>query len=141
MGMNVANCPRCGKVYVKNHRDVCPACIKEIDLQLENCLKYLKQNRGTTIQDLSEATEVPVKQIAKFIREGRISIIGAPNMTYPCEVCFTPIRESNICESCRQRLAKDVTNSKEDEDREKEIRKQENKVTFNITDRLKDRLK
>lgn len=139
MSMNVENCPRCGKIYVKNFRDVCPECVKDIDNQYEKCVKFLRDYRKGTISELSEATEVSIKQITKFIREGRISIVNAPNMSYPCEVCGTLIRENSICLSCRQRLAKDVSNAREDENRAGELRKQEGQMSFNISDRLRKR--
>ncbi|NRF93646.1 flagellar protein [Paenibacillus frigoriresistens] len=137
--MNVANCPRCGKIFVKGFAEVCPNCVKDLEQQYEKCLKYLRENKGVTINDLSEATGVAVKQITKFIRDGRISILHAPNMSYPCEVCGTLIRENTICESCRLKLVKDVRNNAEDERRSQERVRQENKVTFNIQDRLKDK--
>lgn len=106
--MNIANCPRCGKLFTKNFRDVCPNCIKEIDHEYSLCAEHLRQNKGLTTHELSDATGVSVRQISKFIREGRISIIGAPNLGYPCEVCATMIREGNMCQDCRTRLIKDV---------------------------------
>ncbi|MED4600705.1 flagellar protein [Paenibacillus validus] len=137
MSLNVANCYRCGKIYVKNMHGLCPNCIKDIESQYEKCLKYLREYRTCTIHELSEATEVPVKQITKFIREGRISIKNNPNMSYSCEVCGTAIKDHTICDSCRTRLAKDASNMMEDDQRKKE--KQEGKVTFNIKDRLHER--
>jgi flagellar operon protein (TIGR03826 family) len=139
MGMNVANCPRCGRIFVKGFNEVCPNCMKENELQYEKCLKYLRENKGCSINDLSEATEVTIRQITKFIKEGRISIINAPNMSYPCEVCGTLIRENPICDSCRSKLVKDVRNNSEDEIRKQELQKKDSKVSFNIQDRLKDR--
>ncbi|WP_036708327.1 flagellar protein [Paenibacillus pinihumi] len=110
--MNLGNCPRCGKLYQLNLRNLCPACIKEIDKQYELCSDTLRKTPGLSINELSEETGVSTKQITKFIREGRISIINAPNMSYPCEVCGTLIRENNICNDCRQRLVKDVNSVK-----------------------------
>jgi flagellar operon protein (TIGR03826 family) len=139
MSLNVANCPSCGRVYVKNLQNLCPNCLKGIELQYEKCLKFLKENRGCTITELSEGTEVSVRQITKFIREGRISIKGNLNITYECEVCGTAIREQTICEPCRSRLAKESSQLKEDEIRKKNLEVQDNKAAFNIRDRLKDR--
>jgi ribosome-binding protein aMBF1 (putative translation factor) len=82
---------------------------------------------------------VSIRQITKFIREGRISIKDAPNMGFPCEVCGTNIREGSICESCRSKLAKDMSNSQEDAARRQERLQQEHKGTYNIQDRLKNR--
>jgi len=106
--MSLENCPRCGRLFAKNFRDVCPACIREIDKEYELCAEYLRKNRGTMITDLSEETGVSIRQITKFIREGRISLMDAPNMTYPCESCGTMIRDNNLCDSCRKRLLKDT---------------------------------
>lgn len=139
MSMNVANCPRCGKIYVKGFVELCPNCVKEQELQYEKCLKYLRENKSVNITELSDATGVSIKQITKFVREGRISIYNAPNMSYPCEVCGTLIRENTICELCRQKLVKDVRNTSEDERRDEERRQQENRITYNIHDRLKNK--
>lgn len=102
--MNLANCPRCGKLFAKGIRDVCPACVREIDKQYESCANYLRENRGASITELSDATEVSIKQITKFIREGRISLMDAPNLAYPCESCGVLIQTNNLCDNCRKRL-------------------------------------
>ncbi|KEO78608.1 MULTISPECIES: TIGR03826 family flagellar region protein [Paenibacillus] len=106
--MNLDNCPRCGKLFIMNVRGICQNCIKEIEIEYERCVKHIRENKGIHMHELSEATEVSVKQITTFIREGRISIANAPNMTYPCEVCGIPIREGHMCDSCRTRLTKDL---------------------------------
>lgn len=109
--MNVDNCPRCGRLYVKNIRDLCQPCVKELEYQYEICVEYLRKNRGTNIQELSDATEIPIKEITRFIREGRISIANAPNMMVPCEVCGTLIRDGHMCDSCRSRLTRDLADA------------------------------
>ncbi|OXM86367.1 flagellar protein [Paenibacillus rigui] len=139
MSLNVDNCQRCGKIYVKNNYGLCGNCIKEIDLQYEKCLKYLREHRTCFIHELSEATDVSIKQITKFIKEGRISIKNNPNISYSCEICHEPIREHNICDSCRQRISKDASNMHEDEQRKQTLLDDKNRVSFNIKDRLQDR--
>jgi flagellar operon protein (TIGR03826 family) len=136
--MNVENCPRCGKIFAKNFRDVCPNCMREIDKEYENCANYLRENKGATIIELSEATEVSIKQITKFIREGRISMINAPNLSYPCESCGTLIRDSHICDICRARLDKDKRNMLEDiANKEARMRQQKNSVVYKSLDKYK----
>lgn len=138
--MNIENCPRCGKIFVKNIRGVCYACMKELDQQCNQCIEYLRENRQCMIQELSEATGVSVKQITLFIREGRISIADNPKLAYSCEVCGTMIREHKICDGCRQRLAKGIKDAEEDEKRKQEARSQEGRMSYNIRDRLKNRI-
>ncbi|ASA26525.1 TIGR03826 family flagellar region protein [Paenibacillus donghaensis] len=107
--MNLDNCPRCGRLYVKNIMDLCQPCIKDLEHEYEICVNYLRENRGTNIQELSDATDISIKEITRFIREGRISIANAPNMMYPCEVCGTLIRDGHMCDNCRSRLRKDLS--------------------------------
>lgn len=109
--MDIANCPRCGKVFARNFRDICQKCYAEIEQEYVACAEYLRENRGTAITELSEATGVSIKQITKFVKEGRISMVDAPNLTYPCESCGMPIREGNMCTSCRDRLKADITSA------------------------------
>ncbi|WP_159885428.1 TIGR03826 family flagellar region protein [Paenibacillus puerhi] len=138
MSLNVANCNRCGKVYMKNNYGLCPACIKGIEAEYEKCLNFLRDHRQCTIQELSDETGVEMKQIMKFIREGRISIKNNPNMAYSCEACAAPIREGNICEPCRTRLMKETSGLMEDEQKRRE-REANKGVTYKIKDRLEDR--
>ncbi|EJW18415.1 flagellar protein [Paenibacillus alvei] len=107
--MELSNCPRCGILFAKAFRDLCPNCLKQIEQEYERCVAYLREERQATMQELSEATEVSVRQITRFIKEGRISIYQAPNLTYDCEICHKPIREGNMCEPCRNRLVKEFT--------------------------------
>ncbi|WP_435172231.1 TIGR03826 family flagellar region protein [Paenibacillus glycanilyticus] len=136
--MNVENCPRCGKIFAKNFRDVCPACIREIDKEYELCSTYLREQKGAVITELHEATGVSIKQITKFIKEGRISLLNAPNLMYPCEVCGTLIRENNICGNCRARLIKDTQHMYEDEARNAALRADE-RVSYKGIDKYKNR--
>jgi len=134
--MNLGNCPRCGRLYALNFRDVCSNCIKEMEQEYQICVDYLRENKGANIQELSDATEVSIKTITKFIREGRISIENAPNMMYPCEVCGMLIREGHMCDSCRTRLTKDLAGAA------REVgQKDNNQVggrTYNAVDKLRN---
>ncbi|PYE50653.1 flagellar protein [Paenibacillus barcinonensis] len=134
--MNLGNCPRCGRLYALNFRDVCSNCIKEMEVEYQTCVDYLRENKGANIQELSDATEVSIKTITKFIREGRISIENAPNMMYPCEVCGMLIREGHMCDSCRTRLTKDLASAA------REVGQKENNQvggrTYNAVDKLRD---
>jgi flagellar operon protein (TIGR03826 family) len=135
--MNLDNCPRCGRLYVKNILNLCQPCIKELEHEYETCVIYLRENRGTTIQELSDATEISIKEITRFIREGRISIANAPNMMYPCEVCGTLIRDGHMCDNCRNRLRKDLTNASK-ESAAVDSSKKPSEGAYRVVDKLRD---
>lgn len=113
MQLRVQNCPRCGRVFVPAMHDVCQNCVKEIEEEYEKCYKYLRENRECTIYELSDATGVSIRQISRFIREGRLSLKDAPNMAYPCESCGTLIQEHTLCPACRNKLAKELARAQE----------------------------
>ncbi|WP_339813085.1 TIGR03826 family flagellar region protein [Paenibacillus sp. FSL R7-0189] len=135
--MNLDNCPRCGRLFVKNLMGLCSACIKELEHEYEICVNYLRENKGTNIQELSDATEISIKEITRFIREGRISIANAPNMMYPCEVCGTLIRDGHMCDSCRSRLRKDLTNAVKENSAE-DTTKKTSDGAYRAIDKLRD---
>lgn len=139
--MNLDNCPRCGKLFAKNFRDVCPVCIRDIDKEYQLCADYLREFKGAIISELSDQTGVPIKQITKFIREGRISMVNAPNMSYPCESCGTLIRESHICDSCRMRLVKDTRKLAQDDSKKQgqQEKPQSTNVAYRGLNQYKDR--
>lgn len=106
--MSLDYCPRCGKLFSRTVRNLCFNCHQELEKEYERVAEFLRENPGLTLNELSEATGVSAKQITRWIREGRISIMQAPNLVIACEVCGAPIREGTLCDSCRRRLAKEV---------------------------------
>lgn len=134
MSLNIANCPRCGRVFALGIKDICPVCVKEIDQEYDLCQKYLRTNKGASVAQLHEETEVSIKQITKFIKEGRISLSDSLNLGYPCDVCGTSIREGSMCSDCRQRFSKDLNRMSESQKREEEARREALKSSYNIRD-------
>lgn len=134
MNMNIANCPRCGRIFAKGIRDVCANCVREIEKEYELCVEFLRENRGATINEVSEATGVSVRQITRFIREGRISFVDAPNLVYPCESCGKNIRQGNLCDDCRQRFMKQARKIQTDlqESFESELQRKDANISYEI---------
>ncbi|WNC14470.1 TIGR03826 family flagellar region protein [Brevibacillus brevis] len=118
----LANCSRCDALFVQAVRDICQKCYQEVEQEYERCARYLRkrENRGSNIHQVSEATGVSIKQITKFIKEGRISVAGNPNLGYPCESCGFIIRTGNLCESCIKGLKHEITQQLEVEERLKQ---------------------
>lgn len=148
MGFNqLDNCPKCGKLFIKGMKDVCKDCFKIEEEEYLTVSIFLRdrENKQATIYDASEATEVSVKQIKKFIRQGRISIEGFPNMGYPCESCGELTKDGNFCSSCRSKLNRDVDNmmkaekSRQDEERHKPKDMGYRQIKEKFNDRTKGR--
>jgi len=115
MSMNtLANCPKCGKVFVKGIRSICPECYQVVEEEYRRVYEFLRkqENRKSTITETSAATNVSIRQIREFIREGKLTLVDYPNMAYPCDSCGKNyIVQGNICEECRTKFNKELRNS------------------------------
>ena len=103
MGANqLENCRICGTLFLKDHTDYCLACYKKIEQEFKSVNDFLRIecNRFADIQEISQGTTVSVKQIAEFIRDGRIYADDFPNLGYPCKHCGKVIKRQILCNDC-----------------------------------------
>lgn len=113
------NCPRCGKLFLRGVRTVCPECYREVEEEFKRVYEYVRksENRQRDIYEVSEATKVSVDQIIEFIRSGRLSVADYPQLAYPCESCGEVlITEGRICERCRKKLSAEIRQSYAEEE-------------------------
>jgi flagellar operon protein (TIGR03826 family) len=106
----LANCPRCGDLFVKDRKPVCDKCFKEEEAAFEKVYKFVKDssNRMATREDISKETGVKEDWIVNFIRTGRLRITAFPNLGYPCETCGDTIRRGRLCEKCSKQFKKNI---------------------------------
>lgn len=112
--MNLANCPKCGRIFQQRAHRLCPHCVKQLDEEYNIVYHYLRKNKGATMFDLEQATGVPLSHIVQFIKEGKISIKNNPNIAYPCNYCGKPTREGNLCPYCKSQLGEIKAKIEED---------------------------
>jgi predicted amidophosphoribosyltransferase len=98
--MEVANCPRCGKIFTKVKAPVCPACMEEDEKGFERIKDHMAENPGCNISELSEETGVPVKKILSYIHEGRLETTKGMQGDVRCQSCNKPITVGRYCASC-----------------------------------------
>lgn len=136
--MNVANCPRCGKIYMKNVRGLCPDCQRDDDQMYDKVYRYLRENPRSSVQQVAAATEVPEERVLAYLREGRIQSTESMHIDYPCERCGAMISAGRFCEKCSrdvqtslQALASQIQSSSQASDKDKK--------GYHMEDRLKKR--
>ncbi|WP_445487925.1 TIGR03826 family flagellar region protein [Niallia sp. 03133] len=120
----LANCPKCGDLYVVNNlRDICQKCWKQEEGDYETVSQFIrkKQNRTAQMDEVVEATGVERSLIYKFIKKGRIKLAQFPNLGYPCAKCGTEIREGKLCSSCLGELQKGLKSLEAEEERKQEL--------------------
>ncbi|MCI5883761.1 MAG: flagellar protein [Clostridiales bacterium] len=106
--MEVAACSRCGKLF--NHISgprVCPVCLKEFDDKFPEVKKYVYEHPQTGIAELSEAMDIPPKQIKRWIREERLSFSEESSIGIECEGCGKMIKTGRYCPDCKEKYTKE----------------------------------
>ncbi|WP_350344123.1 hypothetical protein PRVXT_000497 [Proteinivorax tanatarense] len=106
--MTVSNCPRCGKMFRKIKKSICPKCVAEEDKEYEIVREFLYDNPGAGIQDITESTGISEDRIIKFLREDRLVNINKDSLLLDCESCGTAISSGRYCEQCKVRLESDI---------------------------------
>jgi predicted amidophosphoribosyltransferase len=101
--MLVENCPKCGRVYQKNNKNMCQSCSNRLVKELMDCKEFMWQNPTTTTEELSEATNVNISTIYQMIKDGLFAKNYA-SLTYPCESCAEPIRKNRLCAPCLEKM-------------------------------------
>ncbi len=120
MSINVANCPRCGRIFAKSVKNLCPECAKEEEDMYEKVYSYLRENPKSTVQQVSEHTGVPEERILSFLRQDRIMSAEWTELTYPCERCGADINSGRFCDRCNKEMQESLHSAAES------IRKQDN---------------
>jgi flagellar operon protein (TIGR03826 family) len=113
--LNVDNCPKCGAVFDKNLRNLCPACTSALNETVRKLDDYMWKHQRATTQQLHESTGVSLEQIYTFMKEDRLRTRLYPNLTYPCEKCGSGIRDAKICYRCANELKTAFHQEKRDE--------------------------
>lgn len=117
--MKITNCAICNNPFVKKARDICPKCIQlEIDM-LSEVRNFLRDNPQAKLSTVSEETDVPMKMINRFIREGQL------NLMVRCGKCGIKIKNTGgkkYCNSCAVLVKKGIMSSSERMSMEKQVR-------------------
>ncbi|WP_196592602.1 flagellar protein [Pectinatus sottacetonis] len=100
------NCPECGKLFIDTGAGMCRDCLRKEEESELIVSSYLRDNPGSTIKEIYDATGVKERTIMRMIRAGRF--IGKGKISYPCERCGTLITEGRYCNKCMQELKEDI---------------------------------
>lgn len=105
--MALRNCPECKRLFTGGPHDICADCMKKEEEEYDKVSAYLKKNPKSSIDEVTEHTEVQRKKIIKFLKEGKI--LGAEIATGEplllCSSCGEPINEGKMCRQCADALS------------------------------------
>ncbi|RPF54353.1 TIGR03826 family flagellar region protein [Aquisalibacillus elongatus] len=132
---DLANCPRCGALFLKGPLDVCQNCYQEEEEKFDLVYQFIRQkkNRMATVLEVSSETGVEEKLIMKWVHQKRLHPAQFPNLTYPCERCSNPIREGKLCKDCADELKEGFNDEQPKTIAEKEAEYEKNRAYINVS--------
>lgn len=133
--MEIRSCLNCERAFAYDDNDLCPKCRYEDDGDFKIVKEYLYDNPGADIKRVAKETEVEIKKILMYLKEGRIVIQeGSENTALTCERCSKPINMGRFCDSCIAKMQKEFTGAIEGD--KKEDKKEG--ITFQSSSKKKD---
>ena len=103
--MEMANCRRCRKLFARTSDPICDDCKKADELQFEEVKKYLRDNPGATLAQISDATGMPMKKLMAYLREGRLEVASGELV---CRQCGVEISSGNFCNKCAAKMGQQL---------------------------------
>lgn len=102
--MEVYNCRICGRLfnYISGAK-LCPQCREQLEIKFHEVKQYIYENKNASITEVSEAMEVPVSQIKKWVREERLALTEAMG-EIECENCGKAIKTGKYCDECKKKI-------------------------------------
>ena len=105
--MDISNCAKCKKVFVKISSPICEDCAKEEEGLFKKVEEYLRDHPDSTVLKISEETGVSTKKIYSYLREGRLEV-SEKSGGIGCRMCSEPISSGNYCDNCKKKINQEL---------------------------------
>jgi len=105
--MEMANCRKCKKVFPRISDPICDSCKKEEEDLFRSVVEYLRDNPGSSVNQVSEATGATAKKIMGYLRDGRIEISTSE---LSCRQCGVRIKTGIYCDTCQVEVNLQISN-------------------------------
>jgi len=116
----LANCPKCGQLFNKTTREICPKCIEAEDKLLSDTQHFLRDNRNAgRHQIMLEVEGVTSDLLDKWVESKRINLVTAEDLVEQQEKANKQKMLLNKIMSGKKQAASET---KEDETEKKERR-------------------
>ncbi len=116
--MGLTTCKGCGTLMDSIMGRMCKNCKIKDEEYLTIVMDFLRDNPGSTLEEIHLKTEVPKPVINKFIKRGKLV---SADFKMPCSVCGQEFKNtySTMCEKCGKKMNKEIRNIKQKEEERK----------------------
>ena len=115
--MDVRTCKSCKRIF--NYLSgpvICPACVEKLEEKFKEVKDFIRENPHSSLQDVSEAKEVSVKQLKTWVREERLKFADDSPVGIECMNCGAMIKYGKYCEACKGKMINNLSHAVVEED-------------------------
>lgn len=101
------NCKKCGSVFRKSFRDICPACIEKEFNQIKIINEYVKKHDsdGVSLSEISQELGISSSDIQLYISKGHLNEASSL-IRQNCRICGQKLPENYskqfVCAKCKE---------------------------------------
>ena len=131
--MDVRPCKNCKRLFnYLSGPAICTACREKLEEKFQEVKDYIRDNPTASLQDVSEANEVTVKQLKTWVREERLTFSDDSPVGIECMNCGAMIKCGKYCEACKGKMINTLNKGvKVEKPKEPEQRKSDgNRIRF-----------
>lgn len=110
--MDVRTCKSCKRLF--NYLAgpvVCPACVEKLEEKFQEVKEYIRENPHSSLQEVSEANDVTVKQLKNWVREERLKFADDSPVGIECMNCGAMIKYGKYCEACKGKMINNLSHA------------------------------
>lgn len=114
--MDVRTCKSCKRLF--NYLTgpvVCSACLEKLEEKFQQVKEYIRENPHSSLQEVSEANDVTVKQLKNWVREERLKFADDSPVGIECMNCGAMIKYGKYCEACKGKMINNLSHAVEEE--------------------------
>ena len=110
--MNARNCRKCGKLFnYVSGPPICIACREALEVKFQEVKEYIREHKGASIPEVSEACDVSQSQIQQWLKDERLEVEEGSGIALLCENCGEPISSGRFCVKCKNSMADQLSES------------------------------
>lgn len=108
--MPLDNCKRCGRLFQKTHSNLCNGCFSYEKNQNMEIYRYVQDNPGVTVEEISKKFNTPVQEVESLVFSG---VLGTANQLIRsvCAMCKCEMTYVNrigyFCYACNNFVEKE----------------------------------
>ena len=110
--MDVRTCKSCKRIF--NYLSgpvICPACVEKLEEKFKEVKDFIRETPHSSLQDVSEAKEVSVKQLKTWVREERLKFADDSPVGIECMNCGAMIKYGKYCEACKGKMINNLSHA------------------------------